>query len=752
MTGSTISTDVTTQVTLGSASYSSPLTITNTGEIDYASPFLAFPGVNDIALTMPGAGGVVLNYGKITETQGHSNAGFEAVLISGASTLENFGVVLGQSGGIPGGEGAKSYNAGGGAYLSASGASLLNAGTVTGGIGGLNSTANGTAGTGGYGVKVAAGGNIENASVIDGGSGGRGAYVSPFNGGTGGVGINIVNGTVTNDAGAIVSGGVGGIGSTTSNDGVGGAGVLLSRGSLTNSGTIVGGNALGGGTAGDGLILANGTVTNLGVITGGAGATIGAYGASITSGELVNTGVLTGSDAKAGIEITGGTLINAGTVNAGTGGVAIGLGASPGVTLVLEDGSFINGEVVAGSASDILTLGGTSDLAVTGIGTEIIGFGSIALGSGAHFSIEGNKSGLATSEAISGFTFGDSIDLTDFQATTDTYVSGTGIILSNGSTTETLSINGSFSTADFTISSDHAAGTVVEVTCYARGTRIATKDGDFAVEDLAIGDSVKTLHNGLQKVKWIGQRSYTAPFANHVKVLPICIRADAIADGIPQRDLFVSPGHAICIDGVLVHALNLVNGVSITQAESVKEITYFHVELETHEVIFAEGCPAETFMGEYFRQQFHNAAEYQALYPGQSAPEVMCLERLDSGFHLHAIRLGIAARAGISSSPQGAGMLQGFVDQTGPNICFGWAQDMAAPEEPVCLDIFAGGERVGRVLANLHRADVRDAGFGSGRHGFEFVIPPNMPGPVDVRRSIDGASLPLAGTAMAIAA
>ncbi len=185
--------------------------------------------------------------------------------------------------------------------------------------------------------------------------------------------------------------------------------------------------------------------------------------------------------------------------------------------------------------------------------------------------------------------------------------------------------------------------------CYAAGTRIATANGYVAVEDLKICDAVLTLHAGFRRIKWIGTRSYAAPFANHAKVLPIRIKAGALETGVPVRDLYVSPGHAICIDGVLVHAQRLVNGVSIIQVPYVETITYFHIELESHEIIFAENCPAETFMGEVFRAQFHNAAEYARLYPDSRAPAQMCLPRLDSGFQLLAIQRRIAARAGIAT-------------------------------------------------------------------------------------------------------
>jgi hypothetical protein len=294
--------------------------------------------------------------------------------------------------------------------------------------------------------------------------------------------------------------------------------------------------------------------------------------------------------------------------------------------------------------------------------------------------------------------------------------------------------------------SSSAVAEIDVIACYAAGTEIATPDGAVPVEDLCTGDEVLTVHAGVQRIKWIGTRSYAAPFANHKKILPVCLKRDAIADGVPSRDLYVSPGHAICIDDALFHAARLVNGVSITQAERVERITYYHVELATHEILLAENCPAESFRDESFRRQFQNADEFYALYPGHAADQTTCLPRHDSGMALHAVQRRLAARAGIVESDE-RGALRGFLDQASPTLCFGWAQDEAAPERAVYLDIFAGPQRLSRVVANLFRADVRDAGFGSGYHGFEFSPPADVTGPISIRRAADGAMLPDAAAA-----
>jgi Hint domain len=83
-------------------------------------------------------------------------------------------------------------------------------------------------------------------------------------------------------------------------------------------------------------------------------------------------------------------------------------------------------------------------------------------------------------------------------------------------------------------------------------------------------------------------------------LLPVRVSRFALDEHTPHRDLYVSPNHALLLDGVLIPAIYLVNGSSIVQAmpEGVEEIEYFHVELEIHEVIFAEGAAVETLLDE----------------------------------------------------------------------------------------------------------------------------------------------------------
>ena len=110
------------------------------------------------------------------------------------------------------------------------------------------------------------------------------------------------------------------------------------------------------------------------------------------------------------------------------------------------------------------------------------------------------------------------------------------------------------------------------------------------------------------------------PDSNKIKILSpeqaIKIAAGALGDDLPKNDLYVSPDHAFLMDGLLVNASALVNGTSITQMQAwVDNVEYYHIETEDHEVILAEGVPAETLLDNSGREKFANYKEFQELYP-----------------------------------------------------------------------------------------------------------------------------------------
>jgi hypothetical protein len=299
----------------------------------------------------------------------------------------------------------------------------------------------------------------------------------------------------------------------------------------------------------------------------------------------------------------------------------------------------------------------------------------------------------------------------------------------------------------------NSLGTTFEVTdsgyvaCYCAGTRIATPAGEVPVETLAIADRVVTQSGEVRPVKWIGRRSYGGRFIMDRKdILPICIKAEALDENVPKRDLWISPHHAMYLEGVLIEAKDLVNGVSIAQAEHVEKVEYFHIELDSHDVIVAEGALSETFIDDDSRAMFHNAHDYQTLYPYAPAlPARYCAPRHEDGYEVEVARQRIAERAGLRTAAN-APALRGCVDMITSSRVAGWAQNVEHPEAPVCLDIYAGGELIGRTLANRYRQDLERAALGSGCHSFAFTPPVGLtmsPDAVEVRRSLDGTILNL---------
>ena len=119
--------------------------------------------------------------------------------------------------------------------------------------------------------------------------------------------------------------------------------------------------------------------------------------------------------------------------------------------------------------------------------------------------------------------------------------------------------------------------------CFASGTRIATPSGAVAVETLRVGGRVMTASGVAQSVRWVGHRRYTAAqVAANRQLRPVLIRRDALGTGLPHRDLLVSALHGMLIDGALVPAVALVNGVSVLRRDDLVPVSYVHIELTGH--------------------------------------------------------------------------------------------------------------------------------------------------------------------------
>jgi len=279
---------------------------------------------------------------------------------------------------------------------------------------------------------------------------------------------------------------------------------------------------------------------------------------------------------------------------------------------------------------------------------------------------------------------------------------------------------------------------------YLRGTQILTPTALVPVENLRIGDRVVTRFGGTRVIQWIGRQDFAADDAAQY---PVHIRPGALGEKFPARDLYVSPGHSLLVEDRLIMARLLVHGITITQGPVAGAwIEYFNLDLGVHDCVIAEGTWAETYAdAPGLRAQFHNAASFTARYPDHppALELTLCAERPERGSRLNAILRPIVARATEGVTP---GRLEGYVERVENHWkVIGWAHEPSNPALPVLLEIRAGDEVLGTVLACDHRVDLEVAGKGSGRCAFSFTAPrrltPEMLEVLYVRRAADGVAL-----------
>jgi len=137
--------------------------------------------------------------------------------------------------------------------------------------------------------------------------------------------------------------------------------------------------------------------------------------------------------------------------------------------------------------------------------------------------------------------------------------------------------------------------------CFLKGTNIRTAEGDRKVENLSLGDLLPTVFGGICPIQWIGRYSLkkSDPTKGWVKkMLPVRVARSVLGLDVPCADLYVTKEHALLIDGVLVTAGSLINGTTITVYDPrvLDELEFFHIKLERHNAIYAEGAPCETII------------------------------------------------------------------------------------------------------------------------------------------------------------
>ena len=283
-----------------------------------------------------------------------------------------------------------------------------------------------------------------------------------------------------------------------------------------------------------------------------------------------------------------------------------------------------------GSGRDVLHGGAGDDVLNGGAGRDILngGEGDDVLNGGAgrdRYVFDGSFG----DDTIVGFDNGDRIELSDLTSYS---------IAQDGDNVLITTTSGTIMVRDATV---QQVASRIEVACLVKGTLVRTPRGEVAVEALAIGDEVTTVDGRVARVKWVGRRAYSRSFLEaNDKIRPVLITAGALGAHGPERDLMVSPEHAVLVDQVLVPAGLLVDGAGIRMARDLDRVDYFHLEFDEPQVIITNGAATESYVEQGNRRMFSNYSEYAALYgeADEPAPRLRRFTLVDGGSALDKIR------------------------------------------------------------------------------------------------------------------
>ena len=421
-------------------------------------------------------------------------------------------------------------------------------------------------------------------------------------------------------------------------------------GILINAGTVIANDGTLGSLILDSAITGTGTLAaafgSTLILAGGTVGVLDAAGRIFDTGSLAITGSLTGggtviAENGGALELGGASTADLsfagsnGTITldspAQYQGTMIGFGQ--GDSLILKDVLASGASVINANTLTITTDGSTIALALAGdyssatFTTRTVGGNTVIsniAGTPARRTAVATFNCPATEAAYAAaINAGTSVPLPPFLTNGSLFVDNfyhvgntPGAPLQNDLLTTAFVAGTSFpiSNIDLAMLQDIGAPVTAFVTCYAKGTSIQTTRGDVAVEDQRPGDWVVTLIGVVKPVVWIGRRHLDCRrHAYPKRVWPIRIGADAFAAGQPGRDLFVSPDHAIYCAGVLIPVRLLLNSLTIVQTDRPR-VDYFHVELDSHDILLAEGRPAESYLDCGDRHSFENGGGILTLF------------------------------------------------------------------------------------------------------------------------------------------
>lgn len=582
-------------------------------------------GINTDAGGGGGMGGAGGSPGSFTNPTGGGGGGIGVGAVGGGDTMLSggTGIVLGAAGGGAGDLGSGGGFGGGGGV-----------GRPLGGGGGVGGHAAGPgSGRGGFGGGGGGGDHGGGRGGFGGGGGGgdfrhNGGF-GGFGGGGGGGGYDGGQGGFGGGAGGAPDPQYGGVASGGGGAGLGaGGGIFIQQGGALSieGGSFTAGEVHGGAGGASGPLPGTG---------GASGAGLGS-GLFLQGNQSVTLDPQSGQTLTIGDEITDQSNSGGSGRNAGAGGLVI---AGAGVTKLTRANGFTGGTTLTS---------GTLDLAAVGAA----GRGGITFA--ASDPILQIDSTVMPTNTITGFITGDTIDLTgiSFDATDTVSYSGTTFSIQNslGTTLASLTLTGKpYTAANFFLSNDARTGTDITtdvLPCFTRGTRIRTERGEVNVEELRVGDRAVTAAGAVRPIVWVGERLVEC--RRHPRpelVYPVRVGAHAFAENQPRRDLRLSPDHALFLDGVLVPVKYLVDGACIVQ-EKVARVHYFHVELDQHDIMLAEGLAAESYLDTGNRAQFANGAAHINLHPDFSALswDDACVSLCTGGPLITAIRRRLRER------------------------------------------------------------------------------------------------------------
>lgn len=355
---------------------------------------------------------------------------------------------------------------------------------------------------------------------------------------------------------------------------------------------------------------------------------------------LLNMGTAVGGSVLSMGGIAGGGIINLGThgrLEGALNDIVQGIGSTPteimgSGTVIAEGGIFTIGtsvQVASGQAVKFQINPNATLSIADAVGSGTIVF-SAASGTGVLDVAALSSFNASVRNLFVGTGLNDRTSYIDFlnvgtsATATLTNITTTGATLTVFTNTgsHAIPIIGNYTGKYVNYVSDLASGTNVFITdtpCYAAGTAILTPDGEVAVETVQPGDVVMTSEAGRlvpKTVLWAGLREID--LAGHPKpasVAPIRFRQGALGRDLPHRDLLLSPDHCLFIDGGLVPAKLLVNGMTIVRDLNLTTVRYHHIELERHAVLIAEGVEAESYLDTGNRAWFSNAGVAMLLNP-----------------------------------------------------------------------------------------------------------------------------------------